>query len=80
MINSAFSFEYVNITFKVFTIVDHKVNAEGEASIIKFSKPSGNISALLTKIDSIYGGDSEINYYFEFQLNHYLPIDGMIMI
>ena len=47
----------------MFTLVDGKVNAEGEASIVKWSKPSTNVSAIVTKIDSIYGGDAGINYY-----------------
>lgn len=64
MINSAFAFEYINTTFKIFTLVSDKVNAVGTASIIKFSKPSTNVSAIVTKIDSIYGGDAGITYNF----------------
>ena len=60
--------------------MDHKVDAEGEASIIKFSKPSKNVSAIITKIDSLYGGDAGINYYFEFKLNSDLPTDGLVSI
>jgi hypothetical protein len=44
--------------------VNDKVNAVGTTSIIKFSKPSTNVSAIITKTDSLYGGDSGINYYF----------------
>lgn len=64
IINTAYSFEYINTSFKVFTLVNDKVNAVGTASIVKFSKPSTNVSAIVTKIDSLYGGDSGINYYF----------------
>lgn len=56
MINTAFSYDYVNITIKVFTLVDNKINALGLAVLNKFSKPSTNISGLITKVDSIYGG------------------------
>lgn len=61
IINSAYSFEYVSTSFKVFTLVGDKVNAVGTASITKFSKPSTNVSAIVTKIDSLYGGDSGKN-------------------
>ena len=64
IINTAYSFEYINTTFRVFTLVNDKVNAVGTTSIIKFSKPSTNVSAIITKTDSLYGGDSGINYYF----------------
>ena len=63
IINTAYSFEYVDISFRVFTIVDSKLNAEGTATLTKFSKPSPNVSALITKVDSRYGGESGINYY-----------------
>lgn len=46
----------------------------------KFTQASQNISAIITSIDSIYGGDSGINYYFSFQLNSYLPENGKITI
>lgn len=39
-----------------------------------------NSSAIITSIDSIYGGDSDINYYFSFQLKSYLPETGKISI
>ena len=80
IINSAYSFEYVDTEFKVFTLIDNKVNAVGSASITKFSKPSRNISAIVTKIDSLYGGDAGINYYFEFKLNSDLPREGLLSI
>ena len=80
IINSAYSFEYVTTSFKVFTLVNDKVDAVGTASITKFSKPSTNVSAIVTKIDSLYGGDSGINYYFEFKLNANLPKNGLISI
>lgn len=48
--------------------------------MIKFAKFCKNISAIITSIDSSYGGDSQINYYFEFQLNHQLPTDGAVTI
>lgn len=80
IINSAYSFEYVNTTFKVFTLINDKVNAVGTASTTKFSKPSTNVSAIVTKIDSLYGGDSGINYYFELKLNSNLPKYGLISI
>lgn len=80
IINSAYSFEYVTTSFKVFTLVNDKVDAVGTASITKFSKPSTNVSAIVTKIDSLYGGDSGINYYFEFKLNANLPKNGLISV
>lgn len=64
VINSAYSFEYINSTFKVFTLVGDKVNALGTTTITKFSKPSPNVSAIITKVDSLYGGDSGTTYYF----------------
>lgn len=79
VINTAYSFEYVDIDFKVFTLVDNKVDASGTVSLTKFSKPSPNISAIITKIDSRYGGDSGINYYFQFSLNSNLPRDGVVL-
>lgn len=80
VINTAYSFEYVNITFKVSTLVDDKINAIGTSTIIKFSKPSTNASAIVSKIDSLYGGDSGINYYFQFKLNSNLPTNGLVSI
>ena len=80
IINSAYSFEYVSTSFKVFALVGDKVNAVGTASITKFSKPSKNVSAIVNKIDSLYGGDSGINYYFEFKLNADLPKYGLISV
>ena len=80
VINSAYSFEYVNIDFRIFTVVDGKVNAEGFAVLNKFSKPSKNVSALITKVDSRYGGDSGINYYIDLSLNANLPPNGLISI
>ena len=80
IINTAYSFEYISTSFKVFTLVNDKVNAVGTASITKFSKPSTNASAIITKIDSLYGGDSGINYYFELKLNSNLPKNGLISI
>ena len=46
----------------------------------KPSKPTANISALITQIDTAYGGSSGINYYFEFKLRHDLPVNGLISI
>lgn len=60
--------------------MSNKVNALGTASFTKFTQASLNNSALITSIDSIYGGDSGINYYFSFQLNSYLPESGKISI
>lgn len=56
IINTAYSFEYVSTTYKVFTLVNNKVNAVGTATLTKFSKPSTNVSAIITKVDSLYGG------------------------
>jgi hypothetical protein len=80
VINTAYSFEYVNTTLKVFTLVDDKVDAIGTTAILKFSKPSTNVSGIITKIDSLYGGDSGINYYFQFKLNSDLPSNGLVSI
>ena len=41
---------------KIFTVIGGKIDAAGTAEIVKFSKPSVNISGLVTKVDSIYGG------------------------
>ena len=80
IINSAYSLEYVDTSFKIFTLISNRVDAVGNTSITKFSKPSTNISALVTQIDSIYGGDAGINYYIEFKLNSNLPENGLISI
>jgi hypothetical protein len=56
MINSAFFFDYKNISLRVFTVIDGKVDSQGYGTLIKLSKPSMNISGLITKTDSIYGG------------------------
>lgn len=64
----------------LFTVVGNKVNALGSASFLKFTQASLNASAIITSIDSIYGGDSGINYYFSFQLNSYLPESGKVSI
>lgn len=80
IIQAAYQFDYSNVTFTVFTIVSNKVNAKGTAVMTKFAKYSRNLSALITSIDSSYGGDNEINYYFQFQLNHLLPTNGAVAI
>lgn len=56
------------------------MNAVGTAVFLKFTQASLNVSAIITSIDSIYGGDSGINYYFSFQLNSYLPETGKVSI
>ena len=56
MINSAYFFDYKSISLKVFTVIDSKIDSVGYGTIVKLSKPSRNISGLVTKIDSIYGG------------------------
>ena len=56
MINSAFFFDYKSISLRVFTVIDGKVDSEGYGTFVKLSKPSMNISGLITKTDSIYGG------------------------
>lgn len=73
MINTAFSFVYTNINITVFSLVNNSVNAIGIGKLIKFSKPSKNISGLITSVDSVYGGDSGLNYYIDFILGTYLP-------
>ena len=55
-INTAFSFDYRNISINVFTVVGGKIDSSGSGNLIKFSKPSTNISGLITNTDSIYGG------------------------
>jgi hypothetical protein len=37
-------------------VIGGKIDSSGTGSIIKLSKPSLNISGLITKSDSIYGG------------------------
>ena len=61
-------------------MVGDKVNEVGTASIPQFSNPSTNASAIVSKIDCLYGGDSGINYYFEFKLNANLPKYGLISV
>jgi hypothetical protein len=61
-------------------LVNNKINALGIAYLQKFTQYSPNASAIITSVDSIYGGDSGINYYFEFQLNSYLPEGGKVSI
>jgi hypothetical protein len=56
MINTAYSFQYKDVSIEVFTVVDGKINAKGTMTLNKFSKPSTNITGLITKLDSIYGG------------------------
>lgn len=64
---------YVNRTITLKTIVNEKVTASGSATFLKLTQTSPNASAIITSIQSIYGGDSGIDYYFSFQLNSYLP-------
>lgn len=40
----------------IFSVIDGKIDSSGIGSIVKFSKPSVNISGLITKTDSNYGG------------------------
>ena len=80
ILNAAFSIQYLNRTITLFTVVNNKVNALGTSVLLKFTQPSSNVSAIINSIDSIYGGDSGINYYFQFQLNSYLPEAGKISI
>ena len=80
LLNAAYSIQYVNRTVTIFTVVGRKVTAIGGAVFLKFTQSSANISAITTSIDSIYGGDSNINYYFSFQLNSYLPETGKIAV
>lgn len=80
LLNAAYSLEYVNRTVTISTVVNGKLNAQGSATLLKFTQTSSNVSAILTSIGSIYGGDSNIDYYFSFQLNSYLPEDGKISI
>ena len=56
MINTAFGYDYRTMAIKVYTIVSGKIDSYGQGNIVKFSKPSLNISGLITKSDSIYGG------------------------
>ena len=80
LLNAAFAQEYVVQQITLFTLVSNKVNALGYASFTKFTQASLNTSSIITSVDSIYGGDSGINYYFSFQLNSYLPESGKISI
>jgi hypothetical protein len=64
LLNAAFELNYVNETITLYTVVSNKVNAMGTTTYLKFTKASPNVSAIITSIDSIYGGDSGINYYF----------------
>jgi len=80
LLNAAFEISYLNQIVKLYTLVSNKVNAVGTATFLKFTQASKNISSIITSIDSVYGGDSGINYYFEFQLNSYLPEDGKVSV
>lgn len=80
ILNAAYELEYVATQITIFTLVSNKVNARGSASFTKLSQASTNVSAIITSIDSIYGGDSGINYYFSFRLSSYLPATGKISI
>lgn len=80
ILNAAFSIQYLNRTVTLFTVINNKVNALGTSVFLKFTQASSNVSAIITGIDSIYGGDSGINYYFSFQLNSYLPEGGKISV
>jgi hypothetical protein len=80
ILNAAFSIQYLNRTITLFTLVNNKVNALGTAVLLKFTQSSSNVSAIINSIDSIYGGDSGNNYYFQFQLNSYLPETGKISV
>jgi hypothetical protein len=55
-INTAFAFDYKSMQIKIFTVIAGKIDSLGTGTIVKFSKPSLNISGLVTKSDSIYGG------------------------
>jgi hypothetical protein len=61
-------------------VVNNKINALGTSVLLKFTQASPNVSAIINSIDSIYGGDAGINYYFQFQLNSYLPETGKISV
>jgi hypothetical protein len=80
LLDAAFSLQYANLTATIYTVVGNKLNAKGTATFLKYTQASTNISAIITSIDSIYGGDSGINYYFSFQLNSYLPETGKIVV
>lgn len=73
LLNAAYETMYLNRTVTIFTVVNGKVNSLGSSTFLKLTQPSSNISAIITSIGSIYGGDSGINYFFSFQLNSYLP-------
>ncbi len=80
ILNAAFSIQYLNRTITLFTVVNNKINALGTSVLLKFTQASPNVSAIINSIDSIYGGDAGINYYFQFQLNSYLPETGKISV
>lgn len=69
MINSAYNHDYINKKVTIRTIIGNKVDSMGEGTLLKFSKPSPNISAIITNIGSVYGGDSGIVYSIELQSN-----------
>ena len=80
ILNAAFSIQYLNRTITLFTVVNNKIDALGTTVLLKFTQASSNVSAIITAIDSIYGGDAGTNYYFSFQLNSYLPESGKIAV
>jgi len=80
LLNAAYTMTYVNTTVTIFTVVGRKINALGISTYLDFTQPSKNVSAVVTSIGSIYGGDSGISYFFQLQLNSYLPESGKIAI
>ena len=78
LLNAAYQIVYQTTKLKIFTVVNQKVNALGTSSYLKFTQASKNVTARIVSVNSIYGGDSGINYNFGFQLNSYLPEDGKI--
>lgn len=57
-----------------------KVNAQGSYELFKFSKPSENISAIISKTGSLVGGDSNIPYFIDLTPGTNIPSNGVIEI
>lgn len=80
MINSAYNIDYKDMTITIRTIMNGKVNAQGSSVLFKFSKPSQNISAIISRTGSLVGGDTNIPYFIDLTTGTNIPSFGVIEI
>jgi len=78
MINSAYNIDYQNQTVTIRTILSSKIDAQGSTDLLKFSKPSNNMTAIIAQTGSLVGGDSNIPYRIDIKTGTNLPIDSVI--